>query len=100
MTIEFKEGDAKDFMTFSKEPPPHSLMEGHIIEIGGGGKRGVDFKHKVLKMAGWKHHALTSYGAYADDAVVAFNRLRIVLSKTNDKNEILNRLSSLSTNES
>jgi len=60
MTIEFKEGDAKDFMTFSKEPPPHSLMEGHIIEI----------------------------------------RLRIVLSKTNDKNEILNRLSSLSTNES
>lgn len=95
MPKEFKKVDANDFMTFSKDPPPHLQIEGYIMELGGGGKNGVEYKMKLLKAAGWKHHALTSYGAHADTATVAFNNIRQVLMKTDDRDQILDKLRAL-----
>ncbi len=95
MAKEFKEVDPNDFLTFSRESPSHVLMEGHVIDIGGGGKAGVEYKQEVMKLAGWTHHALTSYGAHPDTAAEAFNTLRKVLKNTEDPNRIRDELAAL-----
>ncbi len=99
MTKEFKEVDPNDFLTFSKESPAHVLIEGYVIEIGGGGKAGVGFKQEIMKLAGWKHHALTSYGAHADLAAAAFNKLRQVLAQTDEPDQIRENLHVLSADD-
>ncbi len=93
MPDEYKEVDAQDFLTFSREKPSFSLIEGKLIEIGGGGKDGIEYKTEVLRLAGWKYKALTSYGAHADIAAEAFNKVRQVLARTDDADQISSSLS-------
>ncbi len=95
MAQEFKEVAAQDFMTFSREPPPHVLIEALVIKIGGGGNQGIAYKAEVLNIAGWKYRALTSYGAHADAAAAAFNNVRLVLMETEDPHEIIAGLNKL-----
>ncbi len=61
MTKEFKEVDPNDFLTFSKESPAHVLIEGYVIEIGGGGKAGRN-GHQVnanrAKIGSWERFTL------------------------------------------
>ena len=92
MTSEFKEVDPQDFMTFSREPAAHVLIENELIKIGGGGPRGIQYKTEVLKTAGWKYGDLTSYGRNPELAAEAFNHVRRVLMQTDDAGQVLERI--------
>ncbi|MCW8948882.1 MAG: hypothetical protein OQL17_02785 [Sedimenticola sp.] len=99
MAKEFNEVTADHFLTFSRDAPPHVQIEAHLIEIGGGGKEGIKYKLQVLKNAGWKYHELISFGAHAEDAAMAFNHIRTVLLKTEERDEVLNKLTALVAGE-
>lgn len=99
MAKEFREVTADDFLTFSREIPPHVQIEAHVIEIGGGGKDGVKYKLQVLKSAGWKYHELISFGAHAQDAADAFNNIRTALMKSEDRDEVLECLNALTADQ-
>lgn len=92
MPEEFKEVDPQDFLTFSREKPSFTLMEAKLIDIGGGGKDGIDFKTDILRLAGWKYKALTSYGSHAEVAAQAFNKVRGVLAETDEAEQITTKL--------
>jgi hypothetical protein len=94
MTIETKEVKADDFLTFTPGTPAHVQIESTLIEIGGGAKRGIEYKQLALEAAGWKYKELTSYGAHAETAAVAFNNIRRVLTETQEMDEILSSLKS------
>ena len=74
--MQFEEIKSQDFVTFSKVQPPHVQLEQHLIEMGGTGVQGAEFKKKALASAGWKYGALVSYGAHPDAAAKAFNFIR------------------------
>lgn len=92
MSTEFRQVQSDDFLTFTPGTPAHVEIETALIEIGGGAKKGIEFKWLALAAAGWKYKELTSYGAYPDTAAAAFNKLGEALSKTRDKEEIINCL--------
>jgi hypothetical protein len=94
MTEEFKAVEKNDFLTFTPGTPAHVSIEAKLIDIGGGAKKGIEYKQQVMAAAGWKYKELTSYGAYAETAADAFNRVREVLSKNTDKEGILEILKS------
>lgn len=87
-----KEVQANDFLTFSRETPAHVLIEQMLIDVGGGGTKGVEFKKEVMTAAGWKYGKLVSYGAHPEVAADAFNRIRGLLEKTQDAEQLLNQL--------
>ena len=75
----------EDFTTFKAGVVlPHVQIEKKLIELGGNGVKGNDFKKICLTKAGWKYGKLTSYGAYPDAAVHAFTRLKAVLEALPD----------------
>lgn len=85
---------ANDFTTFTPgRVAPHVKLEQLLTQLGGGGTQGNAYKHQVLKLAGWKYDAIIGYAKHPDTAAVAFNRVRDVVQTTQDKDEILNRLS-------
>ena len=93
MSLVFDEVLADDFMSFQPgKKPTYSLIEEALISIGGGGLTGHDFKKVALEQAGWKYGKLISYGAHPDTAASAFNKVRDVLSESQDKEEILGKL--------
>ena len=92
MSLEFKKVEANDFLTFVPGTPTHVQIESALIEIGGGARKGIEFKQLALANAGWKYKELTSFGAYAETAAEAFNKLGKVLSETQNEDEILNKL--------
>jgi len=92
MTQEYKTVKANDFLTFVPGTPAHVRIETTLIEIGGGAKKGIEFKQLALAAAGWKYKELTSFGAHAETAADAFNKLGKVLTETQEKEEILNKL--------
>ncbi len=94
MANEFKKVEANDFLSFTPGTPAYVQIEAALIEIGGGAKKGIEYKQLALEAAGWKYKELTSFGAHAETAAAAFNNLRNVLSKTEDKQEILTSLKS------
>ncbi len=81
-----------DFLTFSREKPAHVLIEQQLIDMGGGGNRGVEFKKEVLSAAGWKYGKLVSYGAHPETAAAAFNKIRQVLDTTSDPDALLTQV--------
>lgn len=87
-----KEVQAQDFMTFSRETPAHVLIEQQLIDMGGGGNKGVEFKKEVMTAAGWKYGKLVSYGAHPEVAADAFNRIRGLLEKARSADELLAQL--------
>lgn len=74
--MQFDEIQSQDFVTFSQIQPAHIKLEQHLIERGGAGVEGAEFKKKALVNAGWKYGALVSFGAHPDAAAKAFNYIR------------------------
>lgn len=89
---EFKEVSPDDFLTFSREQPSYVAIEQALIELGGGGNKGVEYKKSALTAAGWKYGKLVSYGAHASTAAEAFNKIRDALAQTDDGDEVLDQL--------
>lgn len=77
--MQFDEIQSDDFVTFSRVQPPHVKLEQYLIEMGGTGVRGAEFKKEALTAAGWKYGALVSYGAHPKAAAKAFNFIRGVV---------------------
>jgi hypothetical protein len=88
---EVKEGD---FMQFGK-PLSFLEIERTLQQIGGGGVHGTEYKNEVLKVAGWNGHALKSYASRPELAAKAFNRVRSVLSETDDAEKVMSRVAEL-----
>lgn len=89
---EYKEVSPDDFLTFSREQPSYVAIEQALIEMGGGGNNGVEYKKNALNAAGWNYGKLVSYGAHAATAAEAFNKIREALASTDDGEEVLNHL--------
>lgn len=89
---DFKEVAPDDFLTFSREQPSYVAIEQALIDLGGGGNRGVEYKKSALAAAGWKYGKLVSYGAHAATAAQAFNKVREALAETEDTDAILEKL--------
>ncbi len=92
MSIDIEEVTAEDFSKITLEKLPHLKIEDALISLGGEGVVGVSFKKDALKAAGWKYHELTSYNAHAEEASIAFNRVRDQLMKGVSKDELLENL--------
>lgn len=67
------------FLTLRKTPFPHALIEQRLVEMGGGGQAGMDFRKQVLAGAGWGYDGLTPFAKFPDKAADAFNRIREAL---------------------
>lgn len=89
---EFKEVSPDDFLTFSREQPSYVAIEQTLIEIGGGGNQGVEFKKEALSAAGWSYGKLVSYGAHAGKAADAFNKIREALAASDNSDDVLSRI--------
>ena len=89
---EYKEVSPDDFLTFSREQPSYVAIEQALIEIGGGGTQGVEYKKEALSAAGWGYGKLVSYGAHAQKAADVFNRVRETLAATDNRDDVLERL--------
>jgi hypothetical protein len=93
MATSYREVSADDFSKITTDPLPHQEIERAIIHIGGGGVAGIQYKTEVLTKAGWSTDKLRTYISKPDQAAEIFNRIRLVLEQTEDKNELLARLS-------
>lgn len=83
--MEFGDVQLEDFTTFKAGVIlTHVEIEKKLIEIGGKGVKGNDFKKECLVRAGWKYGKLTSYGAYPEVAVEAFTKLKAILESVED----------------
>jgi len=89
----FDEISPEDFLTFSRVAPPHVKIEQYLIELGGSGVQGAEFKKKALQKAGWSYGALISYGAHPNAAAIAFNFVRSTVGTgVLDSEQILEQL--------
>ena len=94
--MEFEEVKKEDFLTFSRTQPSYVKLEQFLIEIGGTGVKGADFKKQALAAAGWSYGALVSYGAHPDKAAEVFNNIRKAMesSSPDDTDSLLSAISS------
>ena len=74
--MKFDEVKAEDFTTFSRQQPTHVKIEQALIELGGKGVKGAEYKKTALNAAGWNYGALISYGAHPEKASEVFNTIR------------------------
>lgn len=86
---QFDEVKAEDFSKIGGGPPPHLKIEQALIQMGGAGKVGMDFKQQALKAAGWKYDRLTGYAKNPQLAATAFNRIRAALTSATEKSQLL-----------
>lgn len=94
MPVEFEPIITNDFTTFTPgRIAPHIKLEQFLTALGGGSTLGSNYKHHVLKLAGWKYDSIIGYAKHPDLASEAFNKVRSVLIETQDKDEIVKRLS-------
>lgn len=87
--MQFEEVKSEDFVTFSRVQPAHVKIEQYLIERGGTGVRGAEFKKAALNTAGWNYGALVSYGAHPQAAAKAFNFIRTAAADDNLSSEEL-----------
>lgn len=92
MDTNFTEVHEDDFSRIGGDKPPHLKIEAILIEIGGTGKRGYEYKLRALKAAGWKYGKMTSYGSYPKAAAEAFNKIRTALGATTDSEKLIEKL--------
>lgn len=92
MVTNIAEVQEEDFSRIGGEKPPHLKIEAVLIELGGNGVRGTEFKLRALKAAGWKYSKMTPYGSYPKVAADAFNRIRTALSASKDQEQLLQAL--------
>ena len=89
---DYKEVHADDFMRIGGEPPPHRKIEEALLRIGGSGKHAAAFKQSALKAAGWKYDRMTGYAKNTELAATAFNKIRLILAETEDKEKLIETL--------
>lgn len=82
----------EDFSRIGGEKPPHLKIEAALIELGGSGVKGTEFKLQALKAAGWKYGKMTPYGSYPKLAAEAFNRIRNALARSSDREQLIQSL--------
>ncbi len=87
--MQFPEIQADDFTKITTDRLPHQDIEAALIHIGGSGVNGSKYKTSVMKAAGWKYERLTTYAAHPEVAAVAFNKVRSVLARTQDQEQII-----------
>lgn len=92
MSREFPEVQAEDFSKITIQRLPHQEIEMALIQIGGGGVRGTQFKTDAVRAAGWNGERLSTYAGKPDMAAQAFNRLRNILAETDDMAQVMERL--------
>ncbi|MCV2403646.1 hypothetical protein OFY17_12260 [Marinomonas sp. C2222] len=88
MSKQFAEVQQDDFMKFGGERPSYLLIEDALMELGGHGVNGNNFKNDMIKLAGWTGGALTTYAQRAAVAQAAFNKIRAVLPKVSTAAEL------------
>lgn len=92
--MEFAEIKVEDFTSFTPgKVATYIQIERLLNEIGGGGKAGVEFKVAIMNAAGWTYGGLIGYSKNPQMATAAFNKVRLVLDRTRDKDELLALLS-------
>jgi hypothetical protein len=89
MSRAFAEVHPDDFSKITIERLPHQEIEMALIAIGGGGVRGTQFKTEVVQAAGWKGERLSTYAGKPEMAATAFNKIRSVLTETEDMEAIM-----------
>lgn len=94
MAMSFEEVQIEDFSRIGGDRASFLLIEDALIEIGGQGVPGTQFKTDALRAAGWSYNKLTTYASKAEKATLAFNKIRTALSQSGDKDEILQLISS------
>jgi hypothetical protein len=92
--MQFPEVQAEDFTKITIERLPHHEIESALINIGGSGVEGTQYKTKVIKAAGWKYERLTTYAAHPDVAASAFNKVRAALASTQEQDKLLELVTS------
>lgn len=91
--MQFDEIASEDFTSFKPGVVmPHVQIEQALAKIGGGGTAGTEFKNTVIKKAGWKYDPIIGYAKNPPLASEAFNKVRALLSQTEDKDELLSKL--------
>jgi hypothetical protein len=91
--MQFAKIEPDDFMRFQiGVKPVYAQIEQHLIDIGGRGLAGSEYKLEVMHLAGWKYGKLVSYGAHPEIAANAFNLVRLALENTQEKTQILQQL--------
>lgn len=89
MSKNFPEVSPDDFMKITTNRLPHQDIEAELINIGGGGVDGTNFKNDLVKAAGWKKMRLSSYAGDPQMAATAFNKIREALTKTINPDELI-----------
>lgn len=89
MSMQFDEVQADDFSRFGGPRASFQLIEDALVQIGGQGVRGTQFKVDALKAAGWNYGKLTTYASRAEKASVVFNKIREALAQSADREELL-----------
>ncbi|BFM49757.1 hypothetical protein [Marinomonas sp. THO17] len=92
MSKQFAEVQQDDFMKFGGERPSYLLIEDALMELGGHGVAGNNFKNEMVKLAGWTGGALTTYAQRAEVAQNAFNRIRVILPTVKTAEELKKKL--------
>ncbi|MDW5416297.1 MULTISPECIES: hypothetical protein [unclassified Iodobacter] len=90
--MQFDEVIPDHFNIISRTPLPHVLIEQALMQLGGGGIEGTNFKRNALLSAGWKHASVVSYGKHPTEAASAFNVVRAVLAASQNPTEIMEKL--------
>ncbi|AUH50224.1 hypothetical protein CXB49_05005 [Chromobacterium sp. ATCC 53434] len=90
--MHFDEVHSKHFVTLSRTPLPHTLMEQALVAMGGGGNEGMNFRKQALAAAGWQHDGLVPFAKHPDKAAEAFNRLREAFAGANGPEALLQAL--------
>lgn len=92
MDTNIAEVTEEDFSRIGGDKPPHLKIEAALIELGGTGVRGTEFKLRALKAAGWKYGKMTPYGTNPKLAAEAFNRIRSALPSITDQEQLIQSL--------
>lgn len=89
MSKDYPEIKPEDFTKLTLDKLPHQEIEMALMVMGGGGVAGTEFKNKLMKAAGWTKPRLSTYAGYPDMAAVAFNKIRVALTQTENPAELL-----------
>lgn len=82
-----------DFTSFKPgHVATHVKIEQLLTKIGGGGTEGAEFKRQILKLAGWKYDPIIGFAKHPETAAQTFNKVRELLSQTEEKNALLSKL--------
>lgn len=93
--MQFNPVQPEDFMRFQPGVKPvYAQIEQVLIDLGGRGIDGTEYKMQALRLAGWKYGKLVSFGAHPEVAASAFNLVRLALEAEQDRDSLLQALQS------